>query len=77
MNPLNLKFGAALCVAAMASGCVFEPDSGVPVTLGVVATTMLPTGSATADDDTSAPAPALALHRRVASLSPADQPRAR
>lgn len=41
---MNLKFGAALCFAAMASGCVFESDSEVPATLGVVATTMLPTG---------------------------------
>ena len=41
---MNLKFGAALCAATLVSGCIFESDDAAPVTLGVVATTMLPTG---------------------------------
>ena len=41
---MNLKFGAALCAATLVSGCIFESDGAAPVTLGVVATTMLPTG---------------------------------
>ena len=44
MNHMNLKFGAALCAATLVSGCVFESDGAAPATLGVVATTMLPTG---------------------------------
>ena len=41
---MNLKLGAALCAATLVSGCIFESDGAAPVTLGVVATTMLPTG---------------------------------